>query len=82
MASQELNLIEFLLNCKESITLEYKIRQKSDTHNKYSRNWTPLLQVLTQKNAKLGNASIELDMATSTEQIHEIKTMTYELIRE
>jgi hypothetical protein len=81
MANQELNLIEFLLNCKENITLEYKIRQKNDTHNSYCRAWTPLLQVLTEKNAILGNATIELDMTNPTEQINQNKTLTYKLVR-
>jgi hypothetical protein len=78
MASQDLNVTEFLLMCKENLTLEYKIKQKNDKQTSYIKKWTPLLQLLTCSNGKLGTATLELEMATPTDPIN---VMTYDLVR-
>jgi hypothetical protein len=65
--------------CKENLTLEYKIKKEKETHLSYVKKWSPILQIMTGENKKLGKATLEIEKATPTSQTK--KTLTYIVMR-
>ena len=79
ISKQEMTLTQLLLNCRDNITSEYKIKQNCGTQQAYITKWTPLIQAVTGNNGTLGKATLELSMVDTTLQTNE--TTSYQIVR-